>query len=161
MGELSDHPPGDFELFAMRWLPGVVAVFIRAARDPALAYDLATETVATGRVRWRSVPARLEPLAWLLELGADVLAAAVERKRVPSIERRREHQPRSVTLTVAQQQELMALAEARLELPADARTAAEALARTAPPMHVLRELRRSDLVDAEPLPHHQRDRHGR
>ncbi len=160
MGELSDHPPGDFELFAKRWLPGVVAVFLRAVRDPALAYDLATETVATARVRWASAPQGVEPVTWLLELGADVLAAAVERKRVPSIERRRDHQPRSVTLTVAQQQELMALAEARLELPVDARTVADALART-PPMHALRELGRSDLVHAEPLPDHQRDRHGR
>lgn len=35
------------------------------------------------------------------------------------------------------------------------------VARNAPPMHVLRELRRSELVDAEPLPDRARERDGR
>jgi hypothetical protein len=46
----------------------------------------------------------------------------------------------------------MALAEHHIELPAGARDAADALARMAPPPHALAGLRRSDLVEAEPLP---------
>jgi hypothetical protein len=150
-----------FHVFATRWLAETVAVFLRAVRDPALAYDLATETLAAARLRWSSAPDGHERVAWLLELGADVLAAAVKRGRVPSIERRREHQPSRRTLTVAEQHELMSLAEARLELPQGAQDTADALARNTPPMHVLRELRRSDLVDAESLPDRALDRHGR
>jgi hypothetical protein len=54
----------------------------------------------------------------------------------------------------------MALAEEHIELPASARAAADALARTAPPPHVMTELRLSGLIEAEPLTDHERDRHG-
>lgn len=152
---------GDYRRFAARWMAEIVAVFLRAIREPALAYDLATETMAAARLRWSSAPADCERVAWLLELGADVLAATVQCGRVPSTERRRQQQPPRNMLTVVQQQELMALTEARLELPAAAQGVADALARTAPPMHVLRELRRSDLVDAEALPDGARECHDR
>ncbi len=160
MAELPDQPTSEFRVFASRWLAETVAVFLRAVRDPALAYDLATETLAAARLRWRSAPDGPDRVAWLIELGAAVLTAAVEGTRVPSTERRREQHPARRMLTVAEQHELMALAEARLELPSGARAAADDLARTAPPMHVLPELRRSDLVDAEPLPDRERERHG-
>jgi len=71
---------------------------------------------------------------------------------VPATERRRGHQPTPRRLTVAEQQEIMALAEHHLDLPDSARDAADALARMAPSPHVLGELRRSDLVEADPLP---------
>jgi hypothetical protein len=76
----------------------------------------------------------------------------VERGRVPAAERRRGQQPRPRRLTVSEQHEIMALAEQHIELPAAARDAADALARMAPPPHVLARLERSDLVEAEPLP---------
>jgi hypothetical protein len=56
--------------------------------------------------------------------------------------------------------ELTALAEARLDLPPDVSAAAAALARTAPPPHALRALRRSALVAAEPLPERAREHDG-
>lgn len=68
------------------------------------------------------------------------------------MERRRDRQPSPRTLSVAEQREITALAEANLELPPGARDAAEELARMAPPQHVLRELGLSGLVAAEPLP---------
>jgi hypothetical protein len=135
-------------------------VFLRAVRDAALAYDLATETLATARLRWASAPPPPQRIAWAIELGTGVLAETVERGRVPSLERLRNRRPAPLRLTVAEQHELMALAEARFELPPEARAAADALARTAPPAHVLRELRGSDLVDADPLPLHDPERHG-
>jgi hypothetical protein len=159
MAELHEQSSSDFERFAKRWLRALVAVFLRAVREPALAYDLATETLATARLRWGSAPPDPHRVAWLLELGAGVIAAAVEHRRVPSIERLRNQRPAPRTLTVAEQHQLMALAETRFELPADAQAQAETFARMAPPVHVLREIRRSSLVHAEPLPDRGMDRH--
>ncbi|HZE05943.1 MAG TPA: hypothetical protein VE127_12000 [Solirubrobacteraceae bacterium] len=156
MGELPDQRPGpEYERFVSLWLAPLVAVLLRAVHDAALAYDLATETLAAARVRWESAPSGDAGIEWVLRLAAEVLDATVERGRVPATERRRGQQPQPRRLTVAEQQEIMALAEHPVELPAAARDAADALARMAPPPHVLARLNRSDLVDAEPLPDHQ------
>jgi hypothetical protein len=171
MGGLSDHgQESDYEAFVGRWLASLVAVFLRAVRDPALAYDLATETLAAARLQWEFAPSGDAGVEWVLHLGANVLDAAVERGRVPATERRRGQQPAPRRLTVAEQREIMALAEQHVELPAAARHAADALARMAPPPHVLAGLRSSDLVQAELLPdpgaradhtaEHHRDWHG-
>ena len=152
MGELSDQRgEADYEAFVARWLAPLVAVFLRAVRDAALAYDLATETLAAARLRWDVAPPGDEAVEWALQLGTGVLDTAVERGRVPATERRRGQQPSPRRLTVVEQQEIMALAEQHLELPDPARDAADALARLAPPPHVLADLRRSDLVQAEAL----------
>jgi hypothetical protein len=161
MGELSDQwQRYDYEAFVSRWLAPVVAVFLRTVRDAALAYDLATETLAAARLRWEFAPAADDAVGWLLRLGAGVVESTVERGQVPSNERRRVQRPARCRLSVAEQQEIMALAEEHIELPATARDSADALARMAPPPHVLHSLRRSELVQAEPLPKHNKDRHG-
>jgi hypothetical protein len=163
MGELSDQRrETGYEAFVARWLAPLVAVFLRAVRDAALAYDLATETLAAARLQWESAPTGNAAVELVLRLGIPVLDKAVERGRVPATERRRGQQPESRRLTVAEQQEIMALAEEHIELPGTARDAADALARMAPPPHVLAQLRRSDLVQAESLPGPATDRkHGR
>ncbi len=160
MGGVSGHTQEDYELFAGRWFAQVVAVFLRSVPEPALAYDLATETFAAGLLQWNSAPDGDESVGWLLRLGAGVLDTAVEQGRVPSVERRRGRQPVPHRLSAAEQQELMGLAEAQIALPASARDAADTLARMAPPRHVLRELRLSGLVEAEPLPDRERARDG-
>ena len=162
MGELSDKRPdtGTFQSFAERWFAPLVGVFLRSVRHPALAYDLATETLAAARLQWGAAPGDDEAVDWLLRLAAHVLDATVERRRVPSVERRRGHLPTSRRLSVAEQQQITALAEEHIELPVSARDAADALARMAPPPHVVTELRLSGLVEAEPLPDHERDPHG-
>lgn len=152
MPERPDPPSEAFDAFASRSLADLVSVLLRAVRDPALAYDLATEALAAARVRWTWAPEDAGRVVWLLGLGAEILDATVERKRVPSAERRRDANPAAFRLTLAHQRQLLALAEKRLDLPPGAQDVADALARTAPPPHVLRELRCSDLVDAEPLP---------
>lgn len=153
MGELSDQRPEiDYEAFASEWLAPILVVFVRAVRAPALAYDLATETLATARVRWHSAPPEEAAVEWVLRLGAHVLDATVERGRVPTTERRRGGQVPPRRLTVTEQQEIMALAEHHIELPGAARDAADALARMAPPPHLLAEICCSDLVQADPLP---------
>jgi DNA-directed RNA polymerase specialized sigma24 family protein len=131
MGELRDQrpDPGTFEPFAERWFAPLVGVFLRSVRHPALAYDLATETLAAAWLRWDAAPGGDEAVDWLLQLAARVLDSTVERKRVPSVERRRGHR-------------------------------ADSLARMAPPPHVVTELRLSGLVEADPLPDHERDRYG-
>jgi hypothetical protein len=155
MGDLSDQrPETGYETFVSLWLAPLVAVLLRAVRDPALAYDLATETLAAAHVQWQSAPSGEAGVEWVLRLGAQVLDTAVERGRVPATERRRGRQPRPRRLTVPEQHEIMALAEHHIELPAAARDAADALARMAPPPHSLARLGRSDLVEAEPLPEH-------
>jgi hypothetical protein len=152
MGEVTDQPPqAGYETFVSRWLAPLVAVFLRAVRDAALAYDLATETLAAAHLQWESAPSGEGSVEWVVRLGARVLETAVERGRVPTTERRRGQEPKSRRLTVVEQQEIMALAEQHIELPAAARAAADALARTAPPPHALARLGRSDLVEAEPL----------
>jgi hypothetical protein len=162
IGDLShQRHENDYEAFVSRWLAQVVAVFLRAVRDPALAYDLATETLAAARLQWELAPTGDEAVGWLLRLGAHVLDATVERGRVPATERRRGQQPVPRRLSVAEQQEIMALAEEYIELPAAARDAVDEIARMAPPPHALAGLRRSELVQAEELPDHERDRHGR
>jgi DNA-directed RNA polymerase specialized sigma24 family protein len=162
MGELPDKRPdtGTFEPFAERWFAPVVAVFLRSVRHPALAYDLATETLAAAWLQWDVAPSGDEAVDWLLRLAAHVLDATVERKRVPSVERGRGHRPTSRRLSVAEQRQITALAEEHIELPASAQDAADALARMAPPPHVLTELRLSRLVEADPLPDHERHPHG-
>jgi hypothetical protein len=162
MGELSDQRPetGTFEPFAERWFACLVAVLLRSIRHPALAYDLATETLASARLQWDAAPSGDEAVEWLLRLAAHVLDTTVERRRVPSVERRRGQPPTSRRLSVAEQRQITALAEAHIELPVSAGDAADALARMAPPPHVLTELRMSGLVDADPLPDHEREPHG-
>jgi hypothetical protein len=163
MGELSDHAQREFERFAAIQLAPLVAVLLRAVHDAALAYDLATETLAAARSSWGRAADPNETddrSAWLIELGGSVLADAAERMRVPSVERRRRGlEPRPHTLTISDQQEMATLAEASLDLSPAAAKAAEALARTAPPRHALREIRLSGLVSAQPLPDHEPDRH--
>jgi predicted RNA polymerase sigma factor len=160
MGELSGNASQEFESFARASLPTLAAVVVRVVHDPALAYDLATETLAAARWRWESPPAPGDDrFAWLIELGGSVLAAAAERRRVPSVERRRRTgEPPSHTLTIADQQEIARLAEAHLELTPAAHEATERLARTSP-QHILRGIDLSGLVDAHALPDHARDRH--
>jgi predicted RNA polymerase sigma factor len=142
MGELSDQAQREFERFAALWLAPLVAVLLRAVHDAALAYDLATETIAAARSRWglAADPNQSDDRsAWLIE--------------------RRGREPTPHRLTISDQQEMAKLAEERLELSPAATEAAEALARTAPPRHVLREIHLSGLVSAQPLPDHERDPH--
>jgi len=151
MGEVSDQRPETaYVTFVVHWLAPLVAVFLRVVRDPALAYDLATETLASAHLRWDTAPSGDAGVEWVLRLGARVLDTAVELGRVPAAERRRRQQPRPRRLTVAEQQEIMVLAEQHVELPAAARGAADALVRMSPPPHALTSLHRSDLVEAEP-----------
>lgn len=140
--------------------PDTAKTLFRTVRHPALAYDLATETLAAAWLQWDAAPSGDEAVDWQLRLAAHVLDGTVERTRVPTVERRRGHRRSSRRLSVAEQQQITALAEEHIELPVSARDAADALARMAPPPHVLTEIRLPGLVEADPLPDHERDPHG-
>jgi hypothetical protein len=156
-------PPNDssFEEIAGQWLGTLMATMVRAVHDPVLAYDLSTEVVAAARREWVTMPTDDEALAALLRIGVRVLADAASAGCVPTVERRRRREPPSQRLTVAQQREIVRLAEQVLELPPAARAAAAELARTAPPPRSIRSLKASGLIDAEPLPDRAGDRDAR
>lgn len=160
MVDLPNRGPGEFESFARSWSSTLLAVLLRSVRDPSLAYDLGTETLASARLRWNSAPAGEEAVGWLLSLGAEVLRMTVERGSVPSTERRRGRQPRVHHLTREEQREITKLAESHLELPEPARGIADALARSAPTPPALRNIRLSSLIDPEPLPYREESRDG-
>lgn len=162
MGEVTGQNvgPSDFRSFATCWFTALVAVLLRSVREPALAFDLATETLATAHLKWEFAPAGDPAVEWVMRVATDVLEEAVSRGRVPSTERRRANQSAPRTLTVQEQREIAALAEHHIELPSTARDAADELARMAPPPHVLRTLSLSPLVTADELPDHSRQRDG-
>jgi hypothetical protein len=162
MGDVSDQRrPEDLEGFASRWLPCLLTAFVRCVHRTALAYDLATETLAGVRLWWDSAPTDDDAAGvWLLEHAARVLHTSVDRGQVTAIERRRGHGAARHRLSAAAQQEIARLAEEHLELPPRVQAAMEELARTAPAPHRLRQLELSSLIEAEPLAVPDGERHG-
>ena len=140
--------------FARQHVALLVTGLLRVVGNPVIAFDLAVETLATLRWRWSESPAGNEQrLIWAFETSHALLAVAVARGVVPSVERTRDHQR---TLSIAEQQQITRLAEQRLDLPSRVQEVVDALARDAPPPQQLRALRCSPLVDAEPLPINER-----
>lgn len=161
MGESPSDPDRAWENLGSRWLGPLLALLIRTVHDAALAFDLATEALATARTEWDEPNAGEEALVALLGLGARILAAAAERGTVPAVERRRRHHHDAPHhLTIEKQRELARLVEQHLDLSPAAGAAADALARTAPSPPAIRAIRLSGLVDPEPLPAHEHGRHG-
>jgi hypothetical protein len=156
-----DEAHEGWDEFARQRAALLVAVLLRVVGDPGVAFDLAVETLATLRRRWSESPAGDEQLlVWALECSRALLAVAVARGVVPSVERTRDQRPEHRTLSVAEQHEIAHLAEQPLDLPPRAQDVVDALARDAPPPQQLRALRCSPLVDAEPLREHARETDG-
>lgn len=88
-----------------RWLethvPVLHVVLARSVLDPLLAFDLAAETLAGAANCWTEHDAARDGprLSWLMPRAQQLLAAAVEREEVPSIERRRNRIPKPTRLT--------------------------------------------------------------
>lgn len=161
MSANQDQAHEGWDEFARQHLALLVAVLLRIVGDPGVAFDLAVETLATLRRRWSASPdANEELLIWAFECSHALLAVAVARGVVPSVERTRDQRPDRRTVSIAEQQQIISLSEQRLDLPSRVQDMVDALARDAPPPQQLRALRCSPLVDAEPLPDHERDAHG-
>ena len=147
--------------FARQHVALLVAVLLRVVGTPAIAFDLAVETLATLRRRWSERPAEGEQrLIWALQSSHALLAVAVARGVVPSVERTRDERPAQRTLSIAEQQQIISLSEQRLDLLPRVQDMVDALARDAPPPRQLHALRCSPLVDAQPLPDLARETDG-
>ena len=149
---LDDSHEG-WDEFARQHVALLVAVLLRVVGHPGIAFDLAVETLATLRRRWSERPAEDEQrLIWAFESSHALLAGAVARGVVPSVERTRHQRPEHRTLSIAEQQQIISLSEQRLDLPSRVHDVVDALARDAPTPRQLSTLRCSPLVDVEPLP---------
>jgi hypothetical protein len=147
--------------FARQHAALLIAVLLRVVGNPAIAFDLAVETLATLRRRWGERPADDEQrLIWAFESSHVLLAVAVARGVVPSVERTRDQRSECRTLSIAEQQQIISLSEQRLDLPSRVHDVVDALARGAPPPRQLSSLRCSPLVDLEPMPDPAREPHG-
>lgn len=147
--------------FAHRRLALLVAVLLRVVASPSVAFDLAVETLATLRRRWSENPADDdERLIWAFDTSRALIAAAVARGVVPSVERMRDQRPDHRILSISDQQQIVRLSEQRLDLPARVQNVVDAMARDAPAPGQLRALRCSPLVGAEPLPDRDRQTDG-
>lgn len=144
--------------FAHQRLTLLVAVLLRVVASPPVAFDLAVETLATLRRRWSENSADDEErLLWAFDTSRALIAAAVARGVVPSVERTRHQRPDHRILSIAEQQQIIRLSEQRLDLPPRVQDVVDAMARDAPAPGQLRALRCSPLVGAEPLPDRDRE----
>ncbi len=147
--------------FAHQRLSLLVAVLLRVVASPPVAFDLAVETLATLRRRWSESPVDDEDrLIWAFEASQALIATAVARGVVPSVERTRDQRPDRRILSVAEQRQIIGLSEQRLDLPPRVQDVVDAIARDAPAPGQLRALRCSPLVGAEPLPDRDRETDG-
>ncbi len=159
MGVAPREAQEGWESFGRRWMSPLVMIFLRCVRDAALAYDLATETLAAARTAWTQPPAGDGGGVGLLHLGARTLTDAAARERVSAVERRRYGNVSPHRLTVEEQRGIARLADAHVELGSAVREAADELARSAPAPWSVQQIRLSGLIDAEPLPDRDRDHH--
>lgn len=123
----------------------LVLAFVRALKDPALAWDVAAEAMASAALVWSEFPGGSR-MAWLLEHGRRVLDEAVVSRRVSGQARARNGAASSKTLADDEQRTLCALAREPLGLDRDAAAVVDRLAREAPPPHVLYEIALSSLT---------------
>jgi hypothetical protein len=128
-----------------RNLSTLVLVFVRAVRDPALAWDLAAETMAAATLAWTTFPGGSR-MAWVLEHGRRVLRDAQDTGRVSSQERTRNRAAATKTLTSDEQRALLEGACEPLDLDPEASAMVDALARGAPAPGVLLEIGLSPLT---------------
>lgn len=159
MSARRDDTHESWDEFARQHVALLVTVSLRVVGNPATAFDLAIETLATLRRCWSGSPPRNdERLTWALQASHALLAVAAGRGVVPSVERTRDQRPDHRTLSVVEQQQIIRLSEQPLDLPAGVQDMVDALARDAPPQQL--RSRCSPLVDAEPLPDRERASHG-
>lgn len=140
---MADHLDGDD--WRSSHLATVIAVFVRAVRDPALAWDLAAETMASAALAWGTFAAGSR-LAWVLEHGRRVLRDTASAGRVPCVERTRNNVAAPRTLTVEEQAQVRELGDLPLQLDEDARLVVARLERDAPPPQLLHDLGLSPLT---------------
>lgn len=147
----------DRDSWRKRNMSALVLAFVRAVRDPALAWDLAAETMAAAALAWPTFPGGSR-MAWVIEHGRQVLRDAQEAGRVPSQERTRNHAAVTKTLGSDEQDALRSLAAEPLDLDPEALSVVAALARDAPAPGVLLDIALSPLTIRGPAHTRSRER---
>jgi hypothetical protein len=132
-----------------RNLSTVVLAFVRVLRDPALAWDVATEGMAAATLAWATFPGGSR-MAWVLEHGRLVLRDARHSGRVSSHERTRNRVAVAKRLGLDEQRALSKLAQDSLDLDPEAAAVLDAIAREAPPPGVLLDIALSPLTSRAP-----------
>jgi hypothetical protein len=128
-----------------RNLSTLVLALVRALKDPALAWDVAMEAMATATLAWTTFPGGSR-MAWVLEHGHRVLREARTSGRVSSQARERNGATVGKVLSAAEQRELRELASELLHIDPDASATVDAIARDAPPPGVLLDIALSRLT---------------
>jgi hypothetical protein len=126
----------------------LLAVLVRILHDAAMAFDVATETVAAVVLLERQ--GQTPSLDDLMRMAGRVLADAAERGSVPTVERRR-LRGKTRTLSSTQLDEIARLGRDSLELPSHDVHAMDELMRTAPGPGVLGRIELSPLVQRPAL----------
>jgi hypothetical protein len=128
----------------------VVGVMLRVVREPALAFDLATELLAVAAMQWERRPGDVSRMAWVLGFAPALIHQAVETERVPCEERMRNRPHLEArVLTREALDGIRGLLDVRLELDPEARRVTARLEALAPPPGPLRRLALSSLVRVE------------
>jgi hypothetical protein len=137
----------------------LVLALVRALKDPALAWDVGAEAMASAALAWGTFPGGSR-MAWVLGYGGRVLEEARTSGRVPAQARARNGARAVKTLSAGEQATLRALASEPLGLDSDAAAVVDQLAREGPPPHVLLEIALSSLTIrgmAAPVPQDHTD----
>lgn len=123
----------------------LILALVRVLKDPALAWDVGAEAMASAALAWGTFPGGSR-MAWVLEHGRRVLEEAQASGRVPAQARARNGTSAAKTLSGREQLSLRALASDPLGLDSDAAAVVDRLAREGPPPHVLLEIALSSLT---------------
>lgn len=137
----------------------LILALVRALKDPALAWDVAAEAMASAALAWGTFSGGSR-MAWVLGHGRRVLEEARTSGRVPAQARARNGANAVKRLSADEQATLRALASEPLGLDSDAAAVVDQLAREGPPPHVLLEIALSSLTIrgmAAPIPQEHAD----
>ena len=137
----------------------LVLALVRALKDPALAWDVAAEAMASAALVWGTFSGGSR-MAWVLGHGRRVLEEARTSGRVPAQARARNGADAVKRLSADEQATLRALASEPLGLDSEAAAVVDQLAREGPAPHVLREIALSSLTIrgmAAPIPQEHAD----
>jgi hypothetical protein len=126
----------------------LLAVLVRILNDAAMAFDVATETIAAAVLLERR--GQRPSVEDLVRMAGRVLVDAAERGSVPSVERRR-LRGKTRSLSSAQLDEIARLGRDSLALPSQDADAMNELMRSAPGPGVLGRIELSPLVQRQAL----------
>lgn len=149
---MSQRRPSHDDTSASRWLEAHANTLFAVVRcvvpDSLSAYDLGFELAALIGHAWDAFEAdrNRTRMGWAIRLADELIARAVARGVVPTLERHRGGEPLMMTLSSADLHRLSDLARGSLDVEQDASAALAAMRRRAPSPGDLSSLSPSHLV---------------